>query len=84
MQACDIVLSISPYLYHSILKLQRARPCVANATNFQLFMDLPDEPDGGFYEVLLGRARADAMEPFPKIIEQGGIISGVQIVLLLQ
>jgi len=40
------------------------------------FPYLWDLPEGGMYEFLMDRERADRMEPFPEIIKRGGIICG--------
>ncbi len=40
------------------------------------FTGLWGQPEGGFYELLFGRERADRMEVFPEIIKRGGIICG--------
>lgn len=40
------------------------------------FSQLWGQPEGGFYELLMGRKMADRMEIFPEIIKRGGIICG--------
>ena len=40
------------------------------------FTGLWGQPEGGYYELLLGRERADRMEVFPEIVKRGGIVCG--------
>ncbi len=40
------------------------------------FTGMWGQPEGGYYELLFGRERADRMEVFPEIIKRGGIICG--------
>ena len=40
------------------------------------FSGLWGQPDGGYYELLLGRERADRMECFDEIVKRGGIVCG--------
>lgn len=40
------------------------------------FAGLWGQPEGGFYEQMLGRERADRMEVFPEVLKRGGVICG--------
>lgn len=40
------------------------------------FTGMWGQPEGGYYELLFGRERADRMEVFPEILKRGGIICG--------
>ncbi|MEG1930125.1 MAG: amidohydrolase family protein, partial [Anaerovorax sp.] len=43
---------------------------------FTYYWDNPEIAGGDTYEMVFGRKRADAIDPFPKIIEAGGVICG--------
>ena len=40
------------------------------------FTGMWGQPEGGYYELLFGRERADRMEVFPEVLKRGGIICG--------
>lgn len=43
---------------------------------FTWYWDNPDIPGGDTYEMVMGRKRADAIDPLSKIVEAGGVICG--------